>query len=177
MAKKNLEQAPALPIITIDHVRSMREQGQLARVEVYPIPEAQSPDSPSAIVRTLPPGLEESFPVSTILAGRGERRFVIDGGVEHPIHGRGIIGRAPDPVEGGQTIVISDPRRSLSRSHLAFETDARGRVFIADLDSANGTEIVSATGERIECVPGRRYPVAVGDTVLIGDFTVTLRTD
>jgi FHA domain len=163
---------PALPIITVDHVRAMREEGRLARVEVYPIPEAQSPDSPSAIVRSLPAGLEFSFPAETALPPRGEFRFSIDKAEPVVITGNGIVGRAPVMTPGAQLVHIEDPARSISRSHLGFEKDSRGRLMVFDLNSGNGTEIVTATGDRVECVPGRRYAVKDGDTILLGNFSV-----
>ncbi|CAN5161339.1 hypothetical protein BH11ACT2_BH11ACT2_16190 [soil metagenome] len=178
MARRSkTDAAPALPIITADQVHALREQRGLARVEVYPVPEVQSPDSPSSVMRSLPQGLELSFPAATQIVPRGQWRLVIDKGAPVTVTGAGVIGRAPDAAPGRQTVTISDPGRSLSRNHLGFERDARGRLFVFDLNSGNGTEIVTADGARTECVPARRYSVADGDTVLIGNFGVVIRAD
>ncbi len=169
--------APALTIITGDQVRALRDQRGLARVEVYPVPEVQSPDSPSSVLRTLPAGMESSFPAATVIAPRGQWRLVIDRGTPVAVTGAGVIGRAPDAAPDRQVLTIPDPGRSLSRNHLGFERDSRGRLFVFDLGSANGTEIVTANGTRTECVPQRRYLVADGDTVLIGNFGVAIQAD
>jgi len=84
----------------------------------------------------------------------------------------GVIGRSPDPADDSQAIAVTDPGRSLSRNHLGFEVDARGRLLVVDLRSANGSEILAASGERTECVPGRRYVVGNGDALLLGNFDV-----
>lgn len=169
--------APTLPLITADQVRSLRDQHKLARVEVYPVPEVQSPDSPSSVMRALPDGLEASFPAATVLTSRGQWRLVIDKESPVLVLGSGVIGRAPDAAPGRQVLTIPDPGRSLSRNHLGFERDSRGRLFVFDLGSANGTEIVTANGVRTECVPNRRYLVADGDTMLIGNFGVAVQAD
>ena len=128
-------------------------------------------------MRALPQGMEVSFPAATELVPRGQWRLVIDKGTTVPVTGAGVIGRAPDAAPDRQVLTIPDPGRSLSRNHLGFERDARGRLFVFDLASANGTEIVTANGVRTECVPNRRYLVADGDTMLIGNFGVAVQAD
>ena len=85
-----------------------------------------------------------------------------------------MIGRDPDRNGDLQLISIDDPGRSVSRNHLGYEPDARNRLLVFDLESANGSEIIRANEERIECIPGKRYPVDVGDTILLGNVSVSL---
>lgn len=88
--------------------------------------------------------------------------------------GPGVIGRNPDRSESLQVILIDDPGRSVSRNHLGYELDARSRLVVFDLESANGSEIIRVDDERVECVPGKRYSVEPGDTILLGNVTVGL---
>ena len=166
-------QQPVLPEITALDVHAYRQSGQLGRVDVYPIPEFQLPDAPSSIVRPLgspEPTMGKLTPAATSTSFR----FVIDGVPAHAVTGSGVIGRDPDRSDGRQAISIDDPGRSVSRNHLGYEPDARNRLLVFDMESANGSEIIRANEERIECVPGRRYPVEVGDTILLGNVSVGL---
>jgi len=166
---------PALPVITEDVVRARWQAGQFGRIEVYPIPESVVPGTPSSIVSAAPdlptpPVHNGQRPVQ---AGASGYRFIVDGQTVD-VRGAGVIGRRPDADAGKQAIAVADPGRSLSRSHLGFETDSRGRLLVVDLLSANGSEIIDAGGGRTECVPGRRYVVTDGDVLLLGDFDVVV---
>lgn len=90
------------------------------------------------------------------------------------VTGSGLIGRRPvqdesDPRD--HLVTINDESRSVSRTHLEFGHTA-GQIWIQDRHSANGTTILRST-DRIECVPGRRYTLAPGNIVEIGDHTFT----
>lgn len=86
------------------------------------------------------------------------------------VGGDGLIGRDPRPEPGelvALLVPLSDPARTVSKTHLGFGVDA-GRFWVNDRFSANGTWIVAAGGERRRCEPGRRCPVDRGDRVEIG---------
>ena len=174
--RRVVDVVPELPLITAIEISARRQAGQLGRVEVYPIPESVLPGTPSVLVRPAPtpvPVVSSLRPRSGARSGNSAPyRFVIDGR-ETLVQGAfGVIGRSPDPTEDSQAIAVTDPGRSLSRNHLGFEVDARGRLLVVDLRSANGSEILAASGERTECVPGRRYVVGNGDALLLGNFDV-----
>jgi predicted component of type VI protein secretion system len=87
-----------------------------------------------------------------------------------PVRGHGLVGRAPQTEPGetaDQLVPILDPARSISKTHLEFGIDGDA-FWIADRFSANGTRIQENGVER-RCVPGRRYRVAVGAVVHLGD--------
>ncbi|TFB83936.1 FHA domain-containing protein [Cryobacterium luteum] len=175
-SRRSVDVVPELPVITADDVSARWRAGHFGRIEVYPIPESVAPGTPSAIVR--PAQLPVAVPVRPVSGRRAADtphfRFIVDGrpiAVEAP---SGVIGRSPDSSSGLQTIAVTDDGRSLSRNHLGFEVDARGRLLVVDLRSANGSEIMAVDGTRVECVPGRRYVVENGDALLLGNFEVKI---
>jgi hypothetical protein len=170
-------QQSVLPEITARDIHAYRQSGQLGRVDVYPIPEFQLPDAPSSIVRAHPTAVASPERTrASMRAASAETgfRFVFDGIPSKTVRGAGVIGRDPDRNGDLQLISIDDPGRSVSRNHLGYEPDARNRLLVFDLESANGSEIIRANEERIECIPGKRYPVDVGDTILLGNVSVSL---
>ncbi|MGV8884094.1 MAG: FHA domain-containing protein [Microbacteriaceae bacterium] len=87
------------------------------------------------------------------------------------VSGTGIIGRNPHPEPGEyfDTLVpIVDPGKSVSKTHLEFgQTD--GVFWVSDRFSGNGSAIRLPDVARVQCVGGKRYPVARGGRVDIGD--------
>ena len=87
------------------------------------------------------------------------------------VDGDGLVGRDP-AAEPGETsyllVPLRDPARSVSKTHLGFGQDT-GRFWVNDRFSANGTTVVAVDGTRRRCEPGRRYLVARGERVEIGD--------
>jgi hypothetical protein len=86
----------------------------------------------------------------------------------------GVLGRDPRESEPGLRLVVEDPDRMVSKTHAAFGVDHRG-FWIQDLDSTNGTTVTTATGTLIICEPDRRYYLAVGDRVRVGNRHFTVR--
>ena len=112
----------------------------------------------------LPDQGDLSTPVPTwvLAASTGERVIVA---------GSGLVGRKPVAADGesfDQLVAIADPARSVSKTHLEFGVEG-GELWVLDRFSSNGTAIVGADGLRRECEPGRRYRVARGSRVEIGD--------
>ena len=112
----------------------------------------------------LPDQGDLSAPVPTwvIAASTGERVIIA---------GSGLVGRKPVAADGesfDQLVPIADPGRSVSKTHLEFGVEAE-ELWVLDRFSSNGTAIVGGDGRRRECEPGRRYRVARGSRVEIGD--------
>jgi hypothetical protein len=92
-------------------------------------------------------------------------------GEEASVAGGGLLGRRPVAQPGEsvpQVVQISDPGRSVSKTHLEFGIEA-GEFWICDRYSGNGTVIYPAGARPRRCEPGRRYRVARGSRVEIGD--------
>lgn len=87
------------------------------------------------------------------------------------VSGTGLIGRRPITQPGeqvDQVIVVDDPARSVSKTHLEFGIEA-GELWICDRYSGNGTVAHPLGGVGRLCEAGRRYRVTRGTRVEIGD--------
>ena len=130
------------------------------------------------------PDLVSSLPVWADPAERTERvraseaddqhdRFVLQfsTGERVTVYGDGLLGRSPvaQPGEFFDVLVaISDPDRSVSKSHLSFGQDD-GWFWVNDRFSANGTVVRQPELPPRRCEPGKRYRVARGSRIDIGD--------
>jgi hypothetical protein len=85
--------------------------------------------------------------------------------------GSGLVGRRPMTQPGehvDQLVTISDPARSVSKTHLEFGIEGQD-LWICDRYSGNGTVARPLGGEARVCESGRRYRVTRGTRVDIGD--------
>ena len=87
------------------------------------------------------------------------------------VTGSGLVGRRPITQPGehvDQLVVISDPTRSVSKTHLEFGLEG-DELWICDRYSGNGTIAHPLGGVPRQCEAGRRYRVTRGTRVEIGD--------
>ena len=103
---------------------------------------------------------------------RGER-FVLQfsTGESLMVFGTGLLGRkpTPEPHEAfDQLITISDPSRSVSKTHLEFGQEA-GSFWISDRFSGNGSVIREPEAAPRHCESARRYRIVRGTRVDIGE--------
>ena len=87
------------------------------------------------------------------------------------VNGSGLIGRRPITQPGehiDQLVVVSDPGRSVSKTHLEFGLEG-DELWICDRYSGNGTVAHPLGGVARQCEAGRRYRVTRGTRVEIGD--------
>lgn len=172
-------EAPGARGLSVEQVREWRRAGQLANVLIEPVPDVredgQPPAMPAATGRILtpprPPHTPEPAAGMTMIAAR-QYTLILDDGRRFPIDRDGVIGRTPHADDGELAIQVSDPEKRLSRTHLRFERDAQKRMWAIDLHSGNGTELVHNNGDRTELQPGQKYPLADGDTLLLGETAV-----
>ena len=157
---------------------------KLAKPEPKPMP-MQSTSADTAQLDPFPWGLPSASPAVPLDQPRptvspslppspapGER-FVLQfsTGESFTVTGTGIVGRNPTPEPGeyfDHTVTIADPGKSVSKTHLEFGQD-EGIFWISDRFSGNGTLARDPEGEPKRCEPGRRYRVARGGRVEIGD--------
>ena len=122
-------------------------------------PVSSEPVSPEPTIASEPAA--SVHPV-TLVFSNGERAQVV---------GRGLIGRmpvAPANETWDHLIVVNDPSKTVSKTHLRVEALAEG-LMVTDLDSANGT-VVSMPGIAAErLAPHERVILMSGATVGIGD--------
>lgn len=109
-----------------------------------------------------------------IVGPRGEgERFVLQfsTGESISVSGTGLLGRNPhaEPGEYFDSFVpISDPGRSVSKTHLEFGQDA-GAFWVSDRFSGNGTVVREPDQAPRRAEPGKRYRVVRGTRIEIGE--------
>jgi len=97
--------------------------------------------------------------------------LVLPGGERLEVAGDGVLGRNPAARVGTEVthlVPVTDPTRSVSKTHLAFGLDNVG-LWVEDLHSTNGTAVVSPDGTRTQLKPGLAVHVAPGDVLVVGD--------
>lgn len=121
-----------------------------------------------------PDAVDDAFDDTRIVApgARGDR-FILQfsTGESVTVTGSGLLGRNPvaEPGEYVDAIVtISDPGRSVSKTHLEFGQEG-GSFWISDRFSGNGTVFREPERSARRCDPGKRYRVARGTRVEIGE--------
>lgn len=109
-----------------------------------------------------------------IVAGASaEERFVLQfsTGESVTVSGAGLVGRNPSSQPGefvDQLVTIFDAGKSVSKTHLEFGQDA-GRFWVSDRYSTNGSTVRQPDADPQRCEPGRRYFIARGTRVDIGE--------
>ncbi len=100
-------------------------------------------------------------------------RFVLQfsTGESITVGGAGLVGRNPAAQPGefvDQLVTIFDAGKSVSKTHLEFGQDS-GRFWVSDRYSTNGSVVRQPDADPQRCEPGRRYFVARGTRVDIGE--------
>lgn len=137
-----------------------------------PAPEPE-PEAERATPHAPPPPLEDIEATRVVASAAQGQRYVLQfsTGESVVVTGSGLVGRNPAPEPGeyvDDLVAIFDVGKSVSKSHIEFGQEA-GRFWVADRYSTNGT-LVRQPGEAVlRCVPGRRYMVARGTRVEIGE--------
>lgn len=114
---------------------------------------------------------EDAFDRTVVVArGRTETEWKlvdIDGSV-FPLSPHNILGRKPARRDStAQLIALSDADRVLSRTHAALDVDDDG-LWVTDLGSTNGTDIVAESGAFDECLPHQRTAIPAGHSLNLG---------
>jgi len=103
----------------------------------------------------------------------GGERFVLQfsTGESVSVSGTGLVGRNPNPEPGeyfDSLITISDPGKSVSKTHLEFGQDG-GAFWVSDRHSGNGTVVREPGAPPRRCDAGKRYRIVRGSRVDIGE--------
>ncbi|HET6672824.1 MAG TPA: FHA domain-containing protein [Agromyces sp.] len=134
------------------------------------------PRPPSAARPTAPPARAPRVEAPGAGSAEGAWRLRATGGVEVLLLRPVVLGRDPNADTaraGAATIPLTDPARSVSKTH-AFVEVVDGRVTVTDLFSTNGTRVLSAEGEVRELEPGQAADAPNGATLLLGEYAVRL---
>lgn len=149
-------------VVTGSVLRTLSETSARSKLPVRQAPRPAA--APAVELAALPDqgDLSEPVPTWVLAASTGERVVIA---------GSGLVGRKPVAAAGesfDQLVPISDPTRSVSKTHLEFGVEG-GELWVLDRFSSNGSAVVAPDGQRRECEPGRRYRLARGSRVEIGD--------
>ncbi len=100
-------------------------------------------------------------------------RFVLQfsTGESVTVFGSGLLGRNPSPQPTeyfDQLVSISDPGKSVSKTHLEFGQEA-GSFWVSDRFSGNGSAVREPESSPRRLVAGKRYRIVRGTRVDIGE--------
>jgi hypothetical protein len=103
---------------------------------------------------------------------QGER-FVLQfsTGESITVFGSGLLGRNPTPQPGeyfDQLVVISDPGKSVSKTHLEFGQEG-GSFWVSDRFSGNGSVVREPEASARRLTAGKRYRIVRGSRVDIAE--------
>ena len=107
-------------------------------------------------------------PAATLVMDTGQRIALVAP--------RTLLGRAPvavAPWEEADTVPVTDPDRSISKTHLAVLLDG-DRLSVRELGSTNGSAVVAADGARTTLLMGQDVVVPDGARVELGDRSFTV---
>lgn len=98
-------------------------------------------------------------------------RIRVDDGQDVELGGTVLVGRNPAPHPGEaaeQLLAVSDPGRSISKTHLHLRVDRDG-VWVTDRNSTNGSAVTTPDGLQTRLQPGEAVFVRPGSIVHFGD--------
>ena len=143
----------AWDVPVLEPAKQWSPPARLLRLDVNPIEDLEE----TRIVRQAPGGPRWVLQFST--------------GESVTVAGTGLVGRNPVPEPGeyfDQLVSIVDPGKSVSKTHLEFG-QAAGKFWISDRYSGNGTVVREPDSTPKRCDPGKRYRIARGTRVTIGE--------
>jgi uncharacterized RDD family membrane protein YckC len=114
-------------------------------------------------------GAREAAPVADL-------RIRLDDGRDFQLDRSVLVGRDPVGQAGeqhAQLLAVTDPGRSISKTHLHLLTDGAG-IWVTDRNSTNGSAVTTPDGRRTPLQPGVPAFVSPGSTVHFGDRTFHL---
>lgn len=160
----------------------------------YRLPSTRTPkpstlgDAP-AFFPAAAPGIPVAVPppVETVVddatrASVGRRsapawRLTLPDGQQMLVEKTTLVGR--DPAHSAQwpqavLLPVSDPGKTISKTHAALELTAGGQLIVHDLDSTNGVFLEYSADDEVTVEPGTPGLVEHGAALSLGEYTVTV---
>lgn len=135
------------------------------------------PPPPAAPAAAAAAAIDEGPTVARTALPRAGATLVMDTGQRIALVApRTLLGRAPvavSPWEEADTVPVTDPDRSISKTHLAVLLDG-DRLSVRELGSTNGSAVVAADGARTTLLMGQDVAVPDGARVELGDRSFTV---
>ncbi|GAA2966536.1 FHA domain-containing protein [Microbacterium schleiferi] len=141
-------------------------------------PEAWAPAAPPLTSRESAEAEAEAE--ATVLTPRSRAArapswtLTLPDGTTFAVTGTTVIGRRPTPPAprtDATPLALPDPQKMLSKTHALIEVEADA-IWVTDLDSTNGTDIISGDGTASTIAPRERCRVLSGQTVSFGELPV-----
>jgi len=134
----------------------------------FPVPKA--PAAPVEVADAQPPAPAVAVP-------QPQWRLLLPGGVDAvPLAGAVVLGRKPKAIAeypAATLVAVSDTTRTVSSSHALFGVDGTG-LWLADLESTNGTAVTTPAGVRVVVEPAAPVYLESGSALEFGEFRATL---
>lgn len=135
-----------------------------AAAPAVPAPAAQSHPDDDLDRTQMRGGAVYTAPVAVL-------RIKLDDGRDFQLDRNVLLGRNPLGQAGeqqAQLLAVSDPGRSISKTHLHLLTDGAG-IWVTDRNSTNGSAVTTPDGRRTPLQPAVPAFVSPGSTVHFGD--------
>ena len=175
-----VEDTQEQPALTASQLRDRLGAAAAAGAADGPFAAPAAFSSAAAIAVTEPTGVGPLFAPSPAPAGPAPvpaAILVMDTGQRIALVApRTLLGRAPvaiAPWEEADTVPVTDPDRSISKTHLAVLLDG-DRLSVRELGSTNGSAVVAADGARTTLLMGQDVVVPDGARVELGDRSFTV---
>lgn len=120
---------------------------------------------PAAEIEFVPEPVAEPEPTAPTFV------FTLSTGESMAVSANGLLGRMPQPAEGesfAHLIIVTDPSRSVSKTHLEFGFDGE-QLWVLDRNSGNGSVIREGGKIPRRAEPGRQYLVPRGTRIDMGE--------
>ena len=149
--------------------------------ERLPAPELSPVAKPLEVPHTLPLHPDDDVDRTQLRSGtrppeEAVLRIKLDDGQDIRLAGTALLGRnpqAPPGEDAEQLVPVSDPGRTISKTHLRLRL-ADGGVWVTDRNSTNGSAVITPDGARTRLIPGQEVFIRPGSTVQFGDRTFHL---
>ncbi|WP_196250852.1 RDD family protein [Cellulomonas sp. JZ18] len=134
-----------------------------------PVDEADEPAglAPELELTRPAPPRPDVVPAPRRAAARG-LRVALDDGRTLTVERVALLGRNPSPAPGVQVVRVTDPERSVSKTHLELGADASG-AWVTDRGSTNGTVVTLPDGAQVVCRVDHPVRLRPGSVVVFGD--------
>ena len=136
-----------------------------------PIPTGPLP-VPKAVPQAVP---QRPVPAKPAAAKQVAVLYFENGnGVHLDIPSRALLGRRPTSSDPNDVLVrVPDTTGTISRTHALLEI-ASGRMWVTDLESTNGTEILTEDGAVKHLEAGARTEIAFGTRIFLGSTAISV---
>jgi hypothetical protein len=118
---------------------------------------------------------DERVAATGVRASTQQWRLTGGAGFDVVIAGRTLLGRAPEASVSphAAVVAIADPQRTVSKTH-AIAEPIDDALVVTDLRSTNGVRVERVGAQPVDLPRGGTAHVRAGDTLVLGEFRITV---